>query len=168
MVYEVDEWLHADQVSMEQNMTEDSAGQTAQPPPSQATIADLMRPPLTTVELTDHAAAAAYLMKKAGTTALVVLNPQTGQPTGIITETDIAHAVADGKDLNEVRIHDLMTADPTIINTTATIRDAAIIMTRGHFRHLPVTSDSGLVGMVDITDICRALIGPAPFEEKET
>jgi signal-transduction protein with cAMP-binding, CBS, and nucleotidyltransferase domain len=125
MVYEVDEWHHADQVSLEQNMTEDSAGQTAQPPPSQATVADLMRPPLTTIELTDHAAAAAYLMKNAGTTALVVLNPQTGQPTGIITEADIAHAVADGKDLNEVRIHDLMTADPTIINTTVTIRDAA-------------------------------------------
>jgi len=149
-------------------MTEASAGQAAQLPPSQATIADLMRPPLTTMEPADHAAAAAYLMKHAGTSALVVLNPRTGQPAGIITEADIAHAVADGKDLNEVRIHDLMTADPTIINTTATIRDAAIIMTRGHFRHLPVTSDSGLVGMVDITDICRALLGPAPFEEKET
>ena len=156
------------QVSMEQNMTEASAGQAAQPPPSQATIAGLMRPPLTTIELAGHAAAAAYLMKHAGTSSLVVLDPQTGQPVGIITGADITHAVADGKDPNEVRIHDLMTPDPTIINTTASIRDAAIIMTRGHFRHLPVTSDSGLVGMVDITDVCRALIGPVPFEEKET
>jgi len=156
------------QVSMEQNMTEASAGQAAQPPPSQATIAGLMRPPLTTIELAGHAAAAAYLMKHAGTSSLVVLDPQTGQPVGIITEADIAHAVADGKDLNEVRIHDLMTAGPTIINTTASIRDAAIIMTRGHFRHLPVTSDAGLVGMVDITDICRALIDHAPLEEKQT
>ena len=152
------------QVSMEQNMTETSAGQAVQQPPSQATIADLMRPPPTTIEPADHAAAAAYLMKHAGTTALVVLDAKTGQPVGIITEADITHAVADGKDPNEVRIHDLMTADPTIINTTASIRDAAIIMTRGHFRHLPVTSDSGLVGMVDITDVCRALIGPFPFE----
>ena len=153
---------------MEQNMTEASAGQAAQPSPSQATIADLMRPPLTTMELTDHAAAAAYLMKHAGTSALVVLDPQTGQPAGIITEADIAHAVADGKNLNEVRIHDLMTPNPAIINTTASIRDAAIIMTRGHFRHLPVTSDAGLVGMVDITDICRALIDLAPFKGKGT
>src|SRR5215469_13505390 len=156
------------QVYMEQNMIEASAGQAAQQPPSQATIADLMRPPSTTIELTDHAAAAAYLMKHAGTTALVVLDAKTGHPVGIITEADITHVVADGKDPNEVRIHDLMTPDPTIINATASIRDAAIIMTRGHFRHLPVISDSGLVGMVDITDICRALIGPVPFEEKET
>ena len=149
-------------------MTEASAGQAAQPPPGQATIAGLMRPPLTTVEQTGHAAAAAYLMKHAGTTALVVLSPQTGQPAGIITEADIAHAVADGKDLNETRIRDLMTADPATIDTTTSIRDAAIIMTRGHFRHLPVTTDSGLAGIVDITDICRALIGPALFNEKET
>ncbi len=33
-------------------------------------------------------------------------------------------------------------------------------MTRGHFRHLPVGGDSGLVGIIDITDICRALIDP--------
>jgi CBS domain-containing protein len=40
-----------------------------------ATAADLMRPPLTTVEPNDHVAAAAYLMKQAGTTALMVLDP---------------------------------------------------------------------------------------------
>ena len=45
-----------------------------------ATAADIMRPPLTTVEQADHIAAAAYLMKRAGTTALMVLDAQTGQP----------------------------------------------------------------------------------------
>jgi CBS domain-containing protein len=33
-------------------------------------------------------------------------------------------------------------------------------MTRGHFRHLPVSGDFGMVGIIDITDICRALIDP--------
>jgi hypothetical protein len=33
-------------------------------------------------------------------------------------------------------------------------------MSRGHFRHLPVSGDADLVGMLDITDVCRALIGP--------
>jgi CBS domain-containing protein len=40
-----------------------------------ATARDIMRPPLTTVEQNDHVAAAAYLMKHAGTTALMVMNP---------------------------------------------------------------------------------------------
>ena len=31
-------------------------------------------------------------------------------------------------------------------------------MTSGHFRHLPVVDDTGLVGIVGITDVCRALV----------
>ncbi len=77
-----------------------------------ATAADVMRPPLTTVEQQAHVAAAAYLMKHAGTTALTVVDPQTGQLTGIITEADIAHAVADGKDVNSTRIYQLLTSSP--------------------------------------------------------
>jgi CBS domain-containing protein len=125
-----------------------------------ATAADIMRPPLTTVDQADHIAAAAYLMKHAGTTALMVLDARTGQPAGIITEADIAHAVADGKDVNSTRIHALMTTRPTVINATTSVRDAAQVMTRGHFRHLPVVGDAGLAGIVDITDVCRALLGP--------
>jgi len=123
-----------------------------------ATAGDIMRTPLTTVEQNDHVAAAAYLMKHAGATAITVLDPRTGEPAGIITEADVAHAVADGKDVNSTRIYELMTARPTVISTTTSIRDAAKVMTRGHFRHLPVVSDAGLVGIVDITDVCSALL----------
>ena len=128
-----------------------------------ATAADIMRPPLTTVVKQDHVAAAAYLMKRAGTTALMVLDTQAGQPVGIITEADIAHAVADGKDVNSTRISELMTTRPTVINTTTSVRDAAKVMTSGHFRHLPVVGDVGLVGIVDITDVCLALLDPDVF-----
>jgi CBS domain-containing protein len=123
-----------------------------------ATAADIMRPPLTTVNQNDHVAAAAYLMKHAGTTALMVLDTHSDQPAGIITEADIAHAVADGKDVNSTRIYELMTTRPTVIAATTSVRDAAKVMTRGHFRHLPVVGDAGLVGIVDITDVCLALL----------
>jgi len=126
-----------------------------------ATVADIMRPPLTTVSQHDHVAAAAYLMKHAGTTALMVVDAQTGRPTGLITEADVAHAVADGKDVNDVRVHAVMTTRPAVITTTS-IRDAATIMTARHFRHLPVAGDAGLLGMVDIVDVCRALISTGP------
>ena len=148
-------------------MTDVPSPQPAQPPTS-AIVADVMRPPLTTADQDDHAAAAAYLMKHAGASALVVLSLHTGQPIGIITEKDIAHAVADGKDLEQTRIHDLMTASPTLINPTTSIPDAAMLMTRGHFRHLPVSGDTGLVGMLDISDVCRALIDPDLSERRVT
>jgi CBS domain-containing protein len=123
-----------------------------------ATVVDVMRPPLTTVNQHDHLAAAAYLMKHAGTTALMVVDAHTGQPVGIITEADVAHAVADGKDVNDVWVDAVTTTRPAV-TTTTTIRDTATIMTTRHFRHLPVTGDTGLLGVVDITDVCRALIG---------
>ena len=134
--------------------------------PAAATVADVMRPPVTTVGQYDHAAAAAYLMKHGGVSALVVLDAQTDQPIGIITEADITHAIADGKDVNDVRIRDLMTTHPTVIGPTTSIGEAAKIMTRGRFRHLPVVGDGGLAGMVDITDVCRALLGPDAAEPR--
>ena len=127
------------------------------PPPATATVAGILRPPLTTVGQHDHVAAATYLMKHAGTTALIVADAQTGQPAGIITEADVARAIAGGKDVNNVWVDAVMTTRPAI-TTTTTIRDAATIMTARHYRHLPVTGDTGLLGMVDITDVCRAWI----------
>jgi len=117
-----------------------------------------MEPPLTTVELYDHVAAAAYLMKHAGTTALMVLDTLADRLIGIVTEADVAHAVADGKDVNEVRIHEVMTTRPTVITPATGVRDAAEIMTSSHFRHLPVIDDTGLRGVVDINSVCRALL----------
>jgi len=143
-------------------MAGDSAHEpSAQPQRAPATVADVMRPPLTTVDQNDHVAAAAYLMKHAGATALVVLDGQeSNRPVGIITEADIVHTVADGKDVNDVRIHDLMTTGPTVVDQATSVRDAAETMMNGHFRHLPVVGSTGLAGIVDIRDICRALLGP--------
>jgi CBS domain-containing protein len=136
-------------------MADAPAEHPAWPP---ATVADVMQPPVTMVEQNDHVAAAAYLMKRANASALIVTQAQTGQPVGIITDADVSRAVADGKDPNDVRIYELMTASPTVVKTTASIRDAAKLMTGRRFRHLPVIGDAGLVGIVDITDVCRALL----------
>jgi len=143
---------------MEQIMT----GVSAQKPPfharaQAATVADVMRPPLTTVGQHDHVAAAAYLMKHTGTTALIVADAQTGQPVGIITQADVAHAIADGKNVNDIWVDAVMTTRPAI-TTTTTIRDAAKTMTAMHVHHLPVAGDAGLLGVVDIIDVCWALI----------
>ena len=142
-------------------MKQSTTGAPAQKSPfhpraAAATVTDVMRPPLTTAGQYDHVAAAAYLMKHTGTTALMVVNAQTGQPVGIITQADVARAIAHGKDLNDIRVHAVMTTRPAV-NSKTSIRDAATIMTTRHFRHLPVTGDVGLLGMIDIADVCRAL-----------
>ena len=143
---------------MEQIMTDVSAPESSfHPRAAAATVADVMRTPLTTVNRHDHAAAAAYLMKHADTTALMVVDAQTGQPAGIITEADIARAIAEGKDVNDVWVDAVMTTRPAILTTT-NIHHAAKIMRTRHLRHLPVTGDAGLLGVVDLIDVCRTLI----------
>lgn len=142
---------------MKQNMTGAPAQKSSSHPrAAAATVTDVMRPPLTTAGQYDHVAAAEYLMKHRGTTALMVLSEQTGQPAGIITQADVARAIADGKNPNDVRVHAAMITRPAI-STTTSLRDAAEIMTARRFRHLPVAGDAGLLGVIDVTDVCRAL-----------
>jgi CBS domain-containing protein len=142
------------------------AGASAEHPSSRVrrapvTAADVMRPALTTVEANAHLAAAAYLMKHAGETALVVIDEeQARRPVGLVTDADIAEAVADGRDVNEVRIRDLMTTEPIIVAATASIQEVARSMVTRQLRHLPVVSNVGLVGIVDIGDVCRVLLDP--------
>src|SRR5215470_19124872 len=133
-----------------------------QPAHAPAAAADVMRPAPATIEPHAHVAAAAYLMKHAGVTALVVVDDDHAkQPVGIITEADIVQAVAEGKDANDVRIRALMTTHPTVINAGTSIRDAARSMVTGHFRHLPVAGEAGLIGMAGSTDVCAAVARPA-------
>ena len=71
--------------------------------------AAMTRAATTTVGQYDHVAAATYRMKHAGTTALTVLDgQQSNEPIGCVTETDVAAALTQGKDLNETRIRDLI------------------------------------------------------------
>jgi CBS domain-containing protein len=142
---------------MQQVITAISAHKSPVHPPP-ATVADVTRPPVTAIGQHDHVAAAAYLMKHAGTTALLVLDAQASEPVGIITAADVARAIADGKDVNDAWVDAAMTTRPAVTTTTS-IRDAAKIMTTRHFRHLPVAGDTGLLAVVDIIDVCRALIG---------
>src|SRR5690348_2553670 len=130
----------------------------ARPP---ATVADITRPSAATVGEYDHVAAAAYLMKHARSAALVVPGAQQGnRPVGVITEADIARAVANGMDVNTTRIHDLLTARPAAIPAATSIRDAATTMVHGGLRQLPVGDGTGWIGIVDIADVCGALLGP--------
>jgi CBS domain-containing protein len=144
--------------STPQGSAQGPSPQPARPP---ATVADITRPSPATVGEYDHVAAAAYLMKHARPAALAVLGARPGNPPiGMITEADIARAVADGMDVNNTRIHDLLTARPAAIPAATSIRDAARTMVNGGFRQLPVADGTGWIGIVDIADVCGALLAP--------
>src|SRR5918995_1782138 len=76
---------------------------------------------------------------------------------GILTERDVLRAVARGI-RDEALVSDWMTTDPDTIEP-----GAATLMMHGGFRHLPVTEDGAVVGILSIRDLMRlALEDSAP------
>jgi signal-transduction protein with cAMP-binding, CBS, and nucleotidyltransferase domain len=131
-------------------------------PARQQTVGDLMRPPTTTVELRAHLAAAAYLMDTSGDDALVVTTDGTPRaPLGVITEGDITQAVARNEDLETVRISDLLPREMATVAPGTPVDEATRLMLETGNHHLVVVSEGGVVGIVDVVDVCRALMRSA-------
>ncbi|MCZ2857506.1 CBS domain-containing protein [Blastococcus sp. VKM Ac-2987] len=124
------------------------------------TVADVMRPPVTTVELTAHLAGAAYLMKRAHDGALVVIDDHVERrPVALLCDADIIQAVADGKDPEQTRITDLHRPAPVTVGPDVTVADAAELMLSSGLQYLPVVEEGRLLGLVDLTLVCRSLLG---------
>ncbi|MCW2703743.1 MAG: putative signal-transduction protein with domain [Blastococcus sp.] len=126
---------------------------------SQPTVGALMRAPATTVEPDSHVASAAYLMKRSHDSALVVTDDLDGHlPIAVITDADVSQAVADGRDLNETRINQLGLGRLAVVRPGTSVAEAAEQMLELSIQHLPVVDDGRLVGLVDMPDVCRALL----------
>jgi CBS domain-containing protein len=124
------------------------------------TVAEVMRPATTTVESGAHLAGAAYLMKHSGDTALVITTSDAHpRPIAVLTDTDISQAVADGRNLEETRISDLPPRDPVVVDPGTDVLSAARTMLLHRIHHLPVVENGRLVGIVDMADVCRPLVG---------
>jgi CBS domain-containing protein len=108
------------------------------------------------VSPTDSIAVAARGMvaKKVGS-AIVM----TDEGPGIITERDILRAVAAGRNLDEAKVEDYMTAGAITAFEDWELRQAAQQMANGGVRHLIVLNRSGgLEGILSIRDLLKALI----------
>ena len=76
------------------------------------------------------------------------------RPVGIVTDRDIALAVARYDDLSELTAEDVMTSDPVTIHEDATAVDLPSRMAEGRVRRIPVVDDEGtLVGIATLDDV---------------
>ncbi len=141
--------------------SDSSTGGTAAPL-EELTVERLMRAPTTTVDTDAHLAAAAFLMKRFDDTALVVTTEDAAaRPIAVITDADVSQAVADGRDLDEVRINDLRLRRPVAVPPDTSVTAAAEQMLAMAVQHLPVVVEERLVGLVDLAAVCRALLEQA-------
>lgn len=125
---------------------------------SQPLVGAFMRSATTTIEPDSHVASAAFLMKRAHDSALVVTSGDGRVPIAVITDSDVSQAVADGRDLNNTRINELHLNRPAVVHPGTSVAEAAEQMLEQSLMHLPVTEDGQLVGLVDMAAVCRALL----------
>jgi CBS domain-containing protein len=87
-----------------------------------------------------------------------ILIVQSGKPTGIITVKDIlVRAVEHGMPLNAIIARMIYTNPLVTIDEGATVEEAAKLMKHWKIKHLPVTQDEKLVGMITDRDVIYAV-----------
>ena len=105
-----------------------------------------------TVERDTSAQAAARIMRDRGIGSLFVTNQK--EIIGIFTDTDMMRRiVASGSDPNTTTVEQIMSAPILSIEENKTLLDANDLMAQAHVRHLGVSRDGKLVGMISVRDL---------------
>lgn len=120
-------------------------------------VADVMRASVRTVTEETTASAVARLFADEHIGSAVVVNPATGDPIGIVTESDIMRQVAIGADVSTVPVGSFMTSPVITVTSTESIHTAASLMKDNSIRRLPVVDAGDLVGIVTTTDLTHYL-----------
>ncbi|HDQ07763.1 MAG TPA: CBS domain-containing protein [Methanoculleus sp.] len=108
-----------------------------------------MTPDVVTVEIPGNRDEVLRILKRTGISGVPVLKGKV--LVGIITRKDLLRKP------DEMQLGLLMTPDPITISADATIAEAAEILTKNHFRRLPVVEDGVLEGLVSVSDIVGAI-----------
>jgi CBS domain-containing protein len=81
-----------------------------------------------------------------------------GTLSGILTERDLARAVADGVDPRTTVVGDYMSSSPIVVEADETLADATRVMVDGGIRHLPVLDHGRMIGVMSMRDILAELL----------
>jgi CBS domain-containing protein len=95
---------------------------------------------------------AARIMRDRGIGSLFVTNDR--EIVGIITDTDMMRrVVAAGADAIKTTVEQIMSAPIMTIEESKTLLDANDLMAQSHVRHLGVTREGKLVGVISVRDL---------------
>ena len=114
-------------------------------------LRDIMstRVSLTTPDTSVADAAAGLVMAKVGSAVVM----QGRFLAGILTERDVLRAAASGESLVAARVTDWMTPDPQSAGPDTSVEEAAGMMLKNGFRHLPVVDGREVCGVVSLRDL---------------
>lgn len=106
----------------------------------------------------------AIAMDRSGHGSLLVTS--NGKVVGIVTERDLVRrALTKGGGLSRLKVKSIMSNPLITINPEAWVEDAAKVMSDNKVRRLPVVGESGLTGVITLTDIARSLAEQLQFSD---
>ena len=96
-------------------------------------------------------------MAEYGVGALLVIDE--GQLVGFFSERDYTRKVIlEGLASRDTPVERVMSTPVISISPDATVQQGLSMMTEKHIRHLPVIDGSGVIGVVSIRDLVKAVI----------
>ncbi len=110
-------------------------------------------------------AGAVGMMVKNDIGSLVVMDG--GRMIGMLTFREVLKALdAQGGDLADVRIRDVMVAEPITGNPDDTLDNLREVMTKNHIRYLPIIDGERLLGVISFHDVAKSVIKETSFENR--
>ena len=116
-------------------------------------VRDVMTANPKTVTERDSVLDAARIMRDSDTGIVPVVNGR--KIIGLVTDRDIVvRAIADGKDINNCRVNEVMSKQVRTVKEDASVREVVDVMSGAQIRRVPVVNGNNeLVGIVSMKDI---------------
>jgi signal-transduction protein with cAMP-binding, CBS, and nucleotidyltransferase domain len=123
-------------------------------------IGQLMSERLETIAMSSSAQAAAKKMRDKNISSLIVTDDYN-KPVGIVTERDLVRKICvNDTSSSNTKVKDVMSLPLLTINSTASVREAANIMTQNRVRHVLVIENNDIskpLGIVTPSDFAGYL-----------
>lgn len=101
---------------------------------------------------------AAVQMARLKIGAMLVRNPELDDHyDGIVTERDIIMAFSRYDDLDRVTVNEIMTREMITADAEDNVQPVVQLMTRRHFRHIPLMENGVIVALISIRDLMHCL-----------
>lgn len=103
------------------------------------------------------------MMAEKGVAAVLVIADE--KLAGIVSAKDYgSRVVLRGRSAKDTRVRDIMTSPVATVTLEVSVLECITIMTRSHFRHLPVFNKGELIGVVSMGDLAGAVISDQTFK----
>jgi signal-transduction protein with cAMP-binding, CBS, and nucleotidyltransferase domain len=119
-------------------------------------VRNLMKVPVVTIEPGRSVREAAQLMQDNVIGSVVV--QESGRAVGIMTERDVLRAVAEGRDVEQTTVDDLMTKNLVSGGPNWDVVVAASVMTAHRIRHLVIQEQERVLGVLSLRDVLSTFL----------